>query len=136
MKNIKMTTGCSANLFLNTKTKFNIGQKVKAYGTKQKGIICPFCNGKYEKEVEGDTFYCANCDEGVMKLESESILVDATITGIYVDVRKGKVNEDDMNDYTYADEYGYKDIEYVLDADDEDVNICMTNEKKLSEWNE
>lgn len=136
MENMKTRKGSTINFILNTETRFKIGQKVKAYGRRSKKIPCPFCEGNYKKIIDGDPFYCANCDEGMMKLEEEDILVNAEVTGIYVDVRKSNVDEDEREDYTYADETGYKDIEYVLDTDEEDVHISMINEKKLIQWNE
>ncbi len=120
---------------MNTKTRFQIGDKVQVLGSRRKKIVCPFCNGNYKKIVDGNEFYCANCDEGMMNLETENVLVTATVTGINLDVRQCKVEEDDKDSYTYADETGTKDIEYYLDSDEEDVSICMTNEKKLIEWN-
>lgn len=136
MNNLRLTKGTNFYNILDTKTRFHIGQKVKVLGSKRKTIVCPFCNGDYKKEIDGDDFYCANCDEGMMQLEEEEIETTGIITGINLETRMCKVDEDDKDLYSYTDNTGYKDIEYYIDIEDENIHIPIINERKLIRWNE
>lgn len=122
------------NIF-NTETKFNIGDRVKVMARKRKKVKCPFCNGNYEQEVDGDILYCANCDEGIMSYNVNDELTTGTIYGMHVELRKKETDEDDYYDNTYATEEGYKNVDYYISSDDEDLCIGTVNEREVLQFN-
>lgn len=123
-----------ANIF-DTTTKFKIGDKVRVIGSKRKRIKCPFCNGNYQQEVDGDTFYCANCDEGIMEFAVDDDFTIGIIYGMNVEIRKQETDEDDEVYNTYTTENGFKNVEYYINSEEENCSVGTVNEKKLLEWN-
>lgn len=74
---------------MDIKTKFSVGDKVRVLADPIIKTTCPFCKGKKSVEIDGETLYCQNCDDGVFinRMSNQRQLVEGVVTGIKLDVK-------------------------------------------------
>ena len=55
---------------------YDIGDiiKYKAVGNKEHTKDCPFCDGEGYKDVDGEIIPCQNCEEGIIRITSSTIV--------------------------------------------------------------
>lgn len=106
---------------MNIKTKYNVGDKVLVKADKMIKKICPFCNGEGEKNIDGTTIYCQNCNEGYIYTRSnDSCYVPATIQSINANIQKIETWEDNDDYVSTGDNKTIMLVEYYVRLDDEE----------------
>lgn len=48
--------------------------KYKAVGNKEHTKDCPFCDGEGYRNVDGEIIHCQNCEEGIIRIKSSTIV--------------------------------------------------------------
>ena len=76
---------------MNIQTKYSVGDHVLVKANKRITITCPFCNGLGHRIIEGEKFYCQNCDEGTINQRAlERVQVEGIITGFRYEYKNKK----------------------------------------------